>query len=645
MALSLSPSGVARADAGPDGADVEADVVPVEVAHVVATSNDLDNPASQVIDGRAGRGYRAAEGVREGARLVFTFKTVHWFSHLDILPGDGRDNVLFNDSTRPGVIEVSWGGRSERFELKDARRVQRLQFATLVVTDEITVTLLDPRGPAKGAVQVAEVTFFEPRDVFNVNPALRGDIDRAMSELDDPATRPAAAAALARFGRHATPFLLRRVTTRGAEGRREALALVLAGDHDGGIKILARLLHSDQVDDLLLALEVVNAGAMPELRGDLVQLLGDARATIRRQALTALSLLPQDAAAWRGLLERALADANGTVRLEAVRMVAEIGDAWAEERLFAQLSRGSLAETQEAARALLASARPPFRALGKLVRATSDDRAAVLVATLGECKRPEATALLADLLVGDASYALLRPLVLAFDEHGAAGLEVLMRRLDEVDVVPATAREFVLERATRPGVGAIAGDALARAAERPDGDDRLCFLLDVVGLAHTAGYRDFARTTFDDAARSDNVRRCALQALGRLGRNGATDALVLDLLNGRKPQFLTTAYQAAIDLRLEEAAALVRHRLGLVTQKRWEPVAVRAYAELGGAEAMTFLRDEYDHTNRLAQAVILDAASRSQTRDGLELLVSALAGPDHMLRGVARRYLTEGAHP
>lgn len=211
--------------------------------------------------------------------------------------------------------------------------------------------------------------------------------------------------------------------------------------------------------------------------------------------------------------------------------------------------------------------------------------------------------------------------------------------------MPATAREFLLDRATRPGVGAIAGEALAHAAELPNADDRLCFLLDVVGLAHAAAYRDFARATFDDLDRGDLVRRCALQALGRLDRDGATDALVLELLNGRRPQFLTAAYQAAIDLRLEEAVPLLRRRLALVTEKRWEPLAVRAYAELGGAEAMAFLRDEYDHTNRLAQAVILDAASRSRSRDGLELLVGALAGPDHMLRGVARRHLTEGAHP
>lgn len=646
LAFAVGPSLVALlslvgASAYADSADfvlVGADAV----VGVSASSALGEHPPEAALDGRLGTPWVSSSADRDGASITLRFNHVRWFAHVDIASGHGRDNNVFREFGRPAELEVQWGGRVERYPLRDVRRTQRVSFNSLVVTDTLTFTVRGVAGPAGVGVAVSEIALYEPRDVAEADPAFRAHIREAMAMFDDPDRIGEAIEVLGRFGRHATAQLLQRVMDPGADNRQAALEVVLDNDPEAARRVLSRLLRSSSADEVLLALEALRRRSGSEHRLAVIPLLSDPRSVVRRAALVTLSDEPP-VDQWRGILEGLARDPAATVRREALTAVAQVAEPWASELLSERVLAANEDEGRLALELLLARPGADLAPTASLVRALRPERAANLVGVLGAHVRPETTRLLADLMLAEAHHVLYRPVNGALDAHGLVGIRALLERLEARGDVPPSTEDFILERADL--AAPLAGPLLARVLGAAERDDLVHLLVEVIGRARAAAWRDDVTRVFASADRPRRVRDAALRALGRLGPNAAAEALVRAEVVAPRSAFRATAYLAAIDLDLRELAPVVRAGLEATLPRLWEPLAVEVVARLGGDAELALLFERYRDANHSARVVILDNAARARSHAGLKLLVTAASSPDRTLRRIAERHLADVAPP
>jgi len=615
--------------------------IPAPVRSVTSTQSDFDHPVSHLVDGNPGRPWIAAQDTQVGAIAVMRFDTVRWLGEVEIVAGHARDPATYQAHPRPAVVELSWAGRTARLELRDTRAAQRFSLGPIAITDQIVLRVADVRGPSHGGVALSQVSFFEATATSGVDAGARDQVEALLAELEYPSRRPAALAKLRAVSGQVIPILLVHATTRGAPVRVDALRLVVDANAEQGQRVLRALLDSDAIDDLIVALDALPPGGAEDHRDALEALLDSPLAALRQRAL-ALLASAERRGGWRALLEARLADRNGDVRLEALAALAGVAEPWAAERLIAHLHGASLREAQVALRLLLDRDAPPFGVVARVIIGSHADRAAALVSVLGERPGPESTGLLVDLLVA-AAPGLQRPLHLALDAHGDAAVQTVIERVEADRRVGPSAYDFLVARGAR--AGALAGAALRRHLDERAADGLLATYIEVIGIARATEHRALVREAFLDTSRHDIVRKAALVSLARLGDDSETFDIVRRQLAGPRTILRTAAYEAASELGRRDLAPLIHAHLEASRARLWDPVAVAAYARLGGGPALSYLRTRYEHTNRQSRAVILEAAHRAGTRDDIELLVGAVAGTDHMLRGIARRHLTQGAPP
>ncbi|PKN57253.1 MAG: hypothetical protein CVU56_11870 [Deltaproteobacteria bacterium HGW-Deltaproteobacteria-14] len=610
------------------------------VSSVTASSAIADCPPQSVLDGKVGVPWISRSDDREGASLTLRFGHVHWLDHVDVVVGHGRDNVSFHAFGRPTSLELVFSdGRRERYPMKDTRRAQRITFMSLAVTDSLTLILHDVDGPDGAGVALSEVTAYEPRDVFEVDPAFRARISEFMMLFDDPARHAEGVALIDRFGRHATPYLLRRVMEPDGKNRRLALSLILRNDRVAARRAVGQLLASDAVDDVLLALGQLSEAPDLDEHGAVARLVReDPRLLVRRAAFFALAARPPSAG-WRELLETVAADPAPGFRAVALREMERIEAPWAERALLRTIEQGPSEDARLALELLVASPLRDFGPVERTLRGLPVARLATLLPVIGATVRPETTALLVELLASETDHVLYRPLHDACDAHGRAGLGALLARIEARGEVSLTVTDFLLARA--PAAAELAGPVLARVVTVPEHDDVVQTLIEVVGRAHASGARDAVVRAFTDPERPVRVRDAALLCLGQLAPTAYTEALVRGQVHAERTAFRSSAYRAAIAMRLTDVVPEVRRHLGTLPPRLWDPLAVEVVAELGGADDLAFLIDRYIDANRVSQVVILQGAYRSGSTPGVRLLIDAAAGRDRTLRRYAERHLAE----
>jgi len=614
-------------------------VSPDALTEVVASSSVAEFPAADVVDGKVGVPWVSLPEDREGARLTLRFSHVRWLSHIDVTVGHGRDNRTFRAYGRPGTLEVVFAdGRRERYPMLDTRRAQRVTFMSLAVTDSLTLIMRDVDGPEDVGVALSEVVVYEPRDVYRVDPAFRARVSEMMALFDDPERHAEGVALIERFGRHATPFLLRRVMEPDGQNRHLALGLIFKNDPESARRAVAQLLTSDRVGDVLLALGQLREHPEVDETASVVSLLReDPRVMVRRAAFVALSADPPRTG-WRELLEAVAADSASGLRALALRAMAREDGPWASDELVRRVRSGAADDARLALELLLATDRP-FARVADVLRALPDARLAGLLPVLGAHVRPETTAFIVDLLVRESGHTLYRPLHAAFEQHGAAGREALLARVEAAGEASLTVSELLVSRASV--MAELVTPVLERESAREGHDDLVRTLVEVVGRARAVAARDAVVRVFTDSSRSPRVRDAALLCLGRLESTPLTRALVVGQVEGDRSAFRASAYRAAIAMNLAEVVPEVRIRLGGLPPRLWDPLAVEVVAELGGADDLAYLIDRYLDANRPSQVVILQGAYRSGTTPGVRLLIDAAAGPDRTLRRFAERHLAE----
>lgn len=610
------------------------------VSTATASSALADCPPESVLDGKIGVPWVSRSDDREGASLTLRFGHVRWLDHVDVVVGHGRDNASFHAFGRPTTIELIFSdGRRERYPMKDTRRAQRVTFMSLAVTDSLTLVMHDIDGPADAGVAISEVTVYEPRDVFLVDPDFRTRISELMALFDDPARHAEGVALIDRFGRHATPFLLQRVMEPDGKNRRLALSLVLRNDAVAARRAVAQLLASGAVNDVLLALEQLSESPELEERGAIARLVReDPRVLVRRAAFFALAARPPSAG-WRELLEVVAADPAPGFRAVALREMERIDAPWAEQTLLRTVERGPSEDARLALELLVASPKRDFAAIERTLRGLPVGRLASLLPVIGATVRPETTAFLVELLASESAHTLYRPLHDACDAHGRAGLGALLARVEARGEISLTVSDFLLARAA--AAAELAAPVLARVVTVPEHDDVVQTLIEVVGRAHATPARDAVVRAFTDPHRPVRVRDAALLCLGQLEPTTYTESLVRGQVLADRTAFRASAYRAAIAMHLADVVPEVRQHLGTLPPRLWDPLAVEVVAELGGADDLGFLIDRYIDANRVSQVVILQGAYRSGSTPGVRLLIDAAAGRDRTLRRYAERHLAE----
>lgn len=682
--------------AGSTLAASDATALPARVQAVDASATVGDHGPEHLFDGNSYRPWIAPFTPSAPPSLEVTFDRARWIHQVRFTPGHAGSNRTFEAHARPARVRVSWDGGARTFELDDRRHRHALDLGHLVTSTRLSVTVEAVHGPVDVGVAITDLFILDHRAPEAANPQAYQRFQRYLLALADERDCDDAQRHLRRFGDKASPALAYLVATTDGPLRLRALeSLVAVGDAIAS-SVVGDLLAGDP-PATMLALTVLIAQPLDGFADRLLALASGPDDTLARPAFRALARAGGpvahdaitaaivDPARWdRGAA--ALGELPPSEALATATALLDHSEAGVRERALAGLA--PIARSSADALALIVgvarggSERDRVAAIGVLAQVPGDATRELLVEVMRTARprvaRAATAAFLAQTPDGErfiaASIDSLRPAVvehaveLMRDRHSVAATDLLVRALASGVWEPwyAHAAELLGLRG-EPGVSAV----VHHLVDHPR-DERIVrhFLVDHARLApaaavavlervrrsraHTAAkallleiLRDsgdprgapIAHAMYTDTTTEGSVRRVAFETLTAVGSGPEIQALILASLNSDDPHIRRVAYAAAGRHRIEAALPQVRREITGTRPAEWTPGVVAAFGDLGGPNAIALLKRHYPVAPQSTRLAILDAAWRSGSTEGIELLVDAMTSTDRETSRVARALL------